>query len=202
MQFSSSLLALLVSSLTASNTDAFTCMLRQPTLLTTTHKTVSRQPASSRQSITTPSARLRTTRPATPLFMGDFDFPSAMPEKPQLSLAEKMMESADNFIEMMTNALGEGVAPPPELKRLQTLRETETEVDVNELAVAIYDLMLERGMLYDEAPETGTLTPTAFNIKENLDVKEVKDEFRYLYKYGMNMMTSGLLSREQLDTPD
>jgi hypothetical protein len=86
------------------------------------------------------------------------------------------------------------------LKRLQTLRETETEVDVNELAVAIYDLMLERGMLYDEAPETGTLTPTAFNIKENLDVKEVKDEFRYLYKYGMNMMTSGLLSREQLET--
>jgi hypothetical protein len=130
--------------------------------------------------------------------MGDFDFPSAMPEKPQLTLEEKMMESADNFIEMMTNALGEGVAPPPELKRLQTLR--ETDVDVNELAVAIYDLMLERGMLYDEAPETGTLTPTAFSIKENLDVKEVKDEFRYLYKYGMNMMTSGLLSREQLET--
>ena len=96
---------------------------------------------------------------------------------------EKMQESADSFIASMTNALGEGVAPPMELDALRKAR--ASGAGMKELATRIYELMIERGMLYDEEPETGTLTPTEFDIKSNLDVTEVKDEFFYLYKYGM-----------------
>ena len=44
----------------------------------------------------------------------------------------------------------------------------------------------------------GTLTQTNFNIKENLDIPEVKDEFGHLYKYGMAMMKAGLLTADQV----
>ena len=52
-------------------------------------------------------------------------------------------------------------------------------------------------MRYDIDPETGRLSPTQFDIKENLDVPEVKAEFKHLYSYGMELIKRGLLS---LDT--
>mmetsp|Transcript_26645 Transcript_26645/g.30500 ORF Transcript_26645/g.30500 Transcript_26645/m.30500 type:complete len:96 (-) Transcript_26645:147-434(-) len=58
----------------------------------------------------------------------------------------------------------------------------------------IYELMIEQGMVYDQHPETGILTPTMFDIKSNLDVPEVKTEFSYLYNYGMNLCFAGVLS--------
>ena len=70
----------------------------------------------------------------------------------------------------------------------------------SELTLKIYELMIERGMLYDEDPDFGTLTPTEFNIKENLDVQEVKDEFGHLYKYGMTLMNKGLLTADEVKT--
>lgn len=129
-------------------------------------------------------------------FLSDFDFPSAMPEKPQLTLQQKMEQSADEFIENMTNALGEGVEAPPELDELKQLRQEST--DPSTLALKIYQLMIERGMRYDEAPETGTLTPTEFNIRDNLQIKEVRDEFGHLYRYGMLLMDRGLLTADQV----
>ena len=108
-----------------------------------------------------------------------------------------MQQSADEFVESMSAALGEGVEAPPELEELQQLRSKDTATP-SELAFKIYELMIERGMRYDEAPETGTLTPTEFNIKENLDVKEVQDEFAHLYKYGMMLMDRGLLTPDQV----
>jgi len=39
-------------------------------------------------------------------------------------------------------------------------------------------------MLHDQNPESGMLTYTDFDIEANWDVKEVKEEFAYLYKYG------------------
>lgn len=68
------------------------------------------------------------------------------------------------------------------------------------MTLKIYELMIERGMLYDEDPDFGTLTPTEFNIKENLDVQEVKDEFGHLYKYGMTLMNKGLLTADEVKT--
>jgi hypothetical protein len=131
--------------------------------------------------------------------MSDFDaFPSAMPEKPQLTVDEKMEDSADMFVETMTSALGEGVEAPPELEALKQAR--AQNAGVPKLALNIYELMIERGMLYDEAPDTGTLTPTEFDIQANLDVQEVKDEFGHLYKYGMQLMERGYLTPEEVKT--
>lgn len=57
--------------------------------------------------------------PTPALRMSDFDFPSAMPEKPKLTLDESIAQSADNTIEVISNALGPGVSAPPELEALK-----------------------------------------------------------------------------------
>lgn len=121
-----------------------------------------------------------------------------MPAKPEFSMEEKIQESADRFVEAMTNTLGEGVEAAPELHALRKAR--ENGAGASEISLRVYELMIERGMLYDEAPETGTLTPTEFDIKANLEVKEVQNEFAYLYKYGMMLMDKGLLSAEEVKT--
>ena len=54
-------------------------------------------------------------------------------------------------------------------------------------------MKLEQGMTYDQDPETGVLTPTGYDIKSNLDTPEVKSEFSYLYKYGMNLIAKGVV---------
>jgi hypothetical protein len=135
-------------------------------------------------------------RPSTGVVLqmtSDFDFPSAMPEKPQLTMDQRLEKSADDFIETMTNTLGEGVKAPPEL---EALKQARVNNDAKTLALRIYELMIERGMLYDEAPETGTLTHTEFDIPSNLEVKEVQDEFKHLYQYGMMLMNRGFLTEE------
>ena len=48
-------------------------------------------------------------------------------------------------------------------------------------------------MTYDIDPDTGRLTPTQFDIKENLDIPEVKKEFKHLYSYGMELIKRGLI---------
>lgn len=119
-----------------------------------------------------------------------------MPEKPEQTIEEKMMESAESFVEVMTQTLGEGVEAPSELEDLR--KAVQGKAGMKELAEKVYILMIERGMRYDEAPETGTLTPTDFDIPANLDVKEVRDEFAYLYKYGMMLMDKDLLTADQV----
>ena len=59
-------------------------------------------------------------------------------------------------------------------------------------------MMIEVGMLYDRDPETGIMTPTNFDIKTSLEVPEVKSEFDYLYKYGINLVGSGLIAEEKM----
>jgi hypothetical protein len=154
-----------------------------------------------------PTAKSMTTTPNVPsysssssvlLYMSDFDSPSAMPAETQLTLEERIEASADYCVETMTNALGEGVEAPPELKALK--QACTDGADVPQLNLMIYELMIERGMLYDEAPETGILTLTEFDIKDNLDVQEVKDEFFYLYNYGMQLIYQGFLSTDDVKT--
>jgi hypothetical protein len=129
----------------------------------------------------------------------DFDFPSAMPAKPELTLEEKMAQSADGFINNMKIALKANDVPyPPELDALIKVREDPAS-SVSDITLRVYRLMIERGMLYDEDPETGSLTPTTFDdIPNNLDVPEVKQEFLHLYKYGMMLLDKGLLDGEQV----
>lgn len=126
------------------------------------------------------------------------DFPSAMPEKPELSVREKMAEAATEFITTLTSRLADGVEPPPELEALRKARDSDADVKV--LATLIYELMIEQGMLYDQDPDDGSMSPTDFDIKSNLDVPEVKKEFLYLYKYGMNMIKNGLIETEDAKT--
>eukprot|EP00546_Thalassionema_frauenfeldii_P016954 CAMPEP_0178899900 /NCGR_PEP_ID=MMETSP0786-20121207/3163_1 /TAXON_ID=186022 /ORGANISM="Thalassionema frauenfeldii, Strain CCMP 1798" /LENGTH=151 /DNA_ID=CAMNT_0020570821 /DNA_START=104 /DNA_END=556 /DNA_ORIENTATION=+ len=120
------------------------------------------------------------------------DFASAMPEKPQLSLKERLVKSSEEFVENIRGNLGEGVEEPPELIALEKAYK-EDKVDTEKLSILIYELMIEAGMLYDRDPDTGTMTPTGFSDIENmLDVPEVKAEFQYLYRYGMNLISTGV----------
>lgn len=130
-----------------------------------------------------------------PLRASDFggsDFASAMPEKPELTFREKLAESATRFTDEIESRLDEGVPPPPELEELRTARD-DPDVGPAELALRVYALMIEKGMTYDVHPETGTLSPTEFDIQSNLDVPEVKQEFAYLYEYGMNLIRKGVV---------
>eukprot|EP00567_Pseudictyota_dubia_P011890 CAMPEP_0197459040 /NCGR_PEP_ID=MMETSP1175-20131217/50248_1 /TAXON_ID=1003142 /ORGANISM="Triceratium dubium, Strain CCMP147" /LENGTH=186 /DNA_ID=CAMNT_0042993809 /DNA_START=85 /DNA_END=642 /DNA_ORIENTATION=+ len=130
-------------------------------------------------------------RPAAPVAMiGGSDFASAMPEKPQMSMEERMATSADTYYNYIKGNLGEGVPDPPELIALKDA--TDSGADTKVLAARMYELMCEQGMIYDR-DEEGTLTPTQFVIKENLDIPEVKAEFDYLYRYGMNLIQQGLI---------
>lgn len=119
------------------------------------------------------------------------DFASAMPEKPKLTFEEQMVESATTFIAELENRLKEGVAPPPELEELRQAR--DAGADSKELAAKIYILLIEQGMLYDQDPDDGSLSPTNFDIKANLEIPEVKQEFAYLYKYGMSLISKGVV---------
>ena len=123
------------------------------------------------------------------------DFASAMPEAPKKSLREFLEEAADKTISTVAGSLGEGVEAVPELDALRKLRESDSASD-EDLSLGIYELMIERGMTYDEDADNGTLTPTDFDIKANLDVPEVKEEFSYLYKYGISLISKGLASTE------
>jgi len=131
----------------------------------------------------------------TTLKMSDFDFPSAMPEKPQQTMKMKLDESATQFIADLTARLADGVDPPPEMEALRQARDADS--DENTLALRIYELMIEQGMTYDIDAETGRLTPTQFYVKQNLDIPEVKAEFKHLYQYGMELIKRGLVD---LDT--
>lgn len=117
-----------------------------------------------------------------------------MPEKPEVSMEERMNQSADDFIVNMESVLGD-TEPPPELAALREARERNAGVE--EITLRVYELMIERGMRYDETPDGG-LIPTDFDVPNNLDVPEVKEEFAHLYRYGMMLMNRGLLTVDQV----
>jgi len=128
------------------------------------------------------------------LHMSDFggsDFGSAMPEKPEQTLLEKLMESATTYIVTIEGQLAEGVKKPEALERLRKAR--DEGADAKTLGARTYELMIEQGMAYDQDPGTGALTPTEWDIKENLETPEVKKEFAYLYQYGINLIGRNLL---------
>jgi hypothetical protein len=126
------------------------------------------------------------------------DFGSAMPERPGVSPDEHMMMCAENFVLSVRGSLAEGTEEPPELQVLADA--VENGAGANELAIRVYELMIERGMMYDVCPDTGILTETQFDIPSNLDVDEVRKEFLHLYTYGMNLIQHGLLSIEDTKT--
>lgn len=126
------------------------------------------------------------------------DFASAMPEKPQMSLEDRLVKSAGEFVDNVRGNLGEGVDEPPELIALEKAYK-EDKIDTESLAIRIYELMIEAGMLYDRDPDTGTMTPTGFSdLKNMLDVPEVKAEFQYLYQYGMNLISTGVATVDSI----
>jgi nucleoid-associated protein YejK len=91
-----------------------------------------------------------------------------MPEKPELTLEEKMNQSADDFVANMDNALADKSTAPPELEALRDAR--KANASPKEITIKVYELMIERAMRYDEDPDTGSLTPTGFDIPNNLEV--------------------------------
>jgi hypothetical protein len=80
-------------------------------------------------------------KPNKALKMSDFDFPSAMPEKPVQTMEEQLRDSATSFIADITARLGKGVDPPPELEALKKVRDDEGS-DVQTLSLKIYELMI------------------------------------------------------------
>eukprot|EP00545_Synedropsis_sp_CCMP1620_P009929 CAMPEP_0119013136 /NCGR_PEP_ID=MMETSP1176-20130426/7986_1 /TAXON_ID=265551 /ORGANISM="Synedropsis recta cf, Strain CCMP1620" /LENGTH=196 /DNA_ID=CAMNT_0006966191 /DNA_START=100 /DNA_END=690 /DNA_ORIENTATION=+ len=137
------------------------------------------------------SSQKAALRCSTSLSMTESDFASAMPPKPEIPMKEKLQQTSKEYAESIRSNLGEGVDAPAELLALEAI-----DKDANEetCAARIYELMIEQGMLYDQDPETGTLTLTDYDIPSNLDIPEVKKEFSYLYTYGMNLIKSGLIN--------
>lgn len=146
------------------------------------------------RAVSVASPRVCAQSSTTTLNMSDFDFPSAMPEKPQQTMKEKMEESATQFIADLSTRLGDGVDPPPEMEALIEARDAGS--DEKTLALRIYELMIEQGMMYDIDAETGILTPTQFDVKANLEIPEVKAEFKHLYSYGMQLIQRGLIDMD------
>lgn len=135
--------------------------------------------------------RVHTTSQPTSSALKMSDFGTAMPDKPQQTMKEKLMESATTFILDIEARLADGVDPPPEVETLRAARDADS--DESTLALRIYELMIEQGMTYDVDAETGKLSPTQFDIKNNLDIPEVKAEFAHLYQYGMQLIARDLL---------
>jgi hypothetical protein len=120
------------------------------------------------------------------------DFGSAMPEKPTVTPDEHMRTCADNFILSMRGSLAEGTDELPEVQVLADA--LENGAGAHELAIRVYELMIERGMNYEVCPDTGTMTATHVDVPSNLDAPEVRQEFLHLYTYGMNLIQNGLIS--------
>jgi len=154
-------------------------------------------PPATRMHQQTQSAAFVVTSPS-PLRMSstESDFATAMPDKPEQSIAERMEESATQFISVFSDRLGDGVEPPPELEALKKARDSGAAPEV--MTARIYELMCEQGMLYDVDPETGIMTPTEWDIKENLDEPNVKKEFFNLYNYGMNLVMRGMIGVDEV----
>jgi hypothetical protein len=57
-------------------------------------------------------------------------------------------------------------------------------------------IIIEQGMMYDVDADTGVLTPTQFDIKNNLNIPEVKAEFKHLYNYGIELIKRGMIDLE------
>jgi hypothetical protein len=131
------------------------------------------------------------------LAMMESDFASAMPEAPELTKREFLEAAADKSLASIQGALGEGVKAVKALKELQATRNDASSSE-EDLAAAIYVLMIERGMTYDEDPDTGILTETDFDIPSNLEVPEVKNEFFFLYKYGMQLISGGYVTVDKV----
>lgn len=123
------------------------------------------------------------------------DFASAMPPKPDIPIEERMKTSAEDFIISMRSSLADGLDEPPELANLEAALEDKADLPV--LAARIYELMIERGMMYDVAPESGTLSLTQFDIPSNLEEEAVKKEFLHLYTYGMGLIQRGFLDMDE-----
>jgi hypothetical protein len=121
------------------------------------------------------------------------DFSSAMPAKPPLQ--EQLLQSAKTYCESMRASLADE-EPPPELADLEQL--LEQDPSPRQLSTKLYELMIEQGLRYDKDPETGTLTVTEYDVPNNLDVPEVKEEFAYLYAYGMQLAARGLVDIDEL----
>ncbi len=139
-----------------------------------------------------------TSSPASQLYMSstESDFATAMPDKPNQSMQERMEEAATTFIASFTERLGEGVDPPPELEALRKARDENAPPEI--MTARIYELMCEQSMLYDVDPQTGIMTPTEWVITENLEEDNVKQEFKMLYNYGMNLVFRGMIGVEEL----
>ena len=141
------------------------------------------------------SPMISSTKSALMMSSMESDFGTAMPEKPKQTLAEMLNESATNFIVTLESRLAEGVEAPPELEKLRSARDS-SDTNEKEMVKLIYELMIEQGMCYDEDAETGKLSPTDFDIPNNLEVPEVKQEFSHLYKYGMGLVQQNMMDVE------
>ncbi|KAL7565389.1 hypothetical protein ACA910_003583 [Epithemia clementina (nom. ined.)] len=125
------------------------------------------------------------------------DFASAFPSNTTLSFSERIVQQADDFIRQVRGGLGDQVEAPPELTVLEEAVEAG-ETNPQLLSKLMYELMVECGLSYDKDPETGIMTPTQFDIPQNLDVPEVKKEFFHLYTYGMQLISLNLLTLDEV----
>jgi hypothetical protein len=112
---------------------------------------------------------------------------------------ESFVRDARQLIESMEHGLAKGGIDvfPPELEALKGAVDDSSSTAAL-LSQRIYELLIEKGMQYDLDRATGRLTPTEFNIQENLDVPAVKNEFFRQYSFGMQAAMTGVLDVEKV----
>ena len=174
-----------------------------PLTTTTTTRTVGlEEDLTTRTRVQSPIRTAVLSRTVTPRFLAnsmESDFASAFPTTVNRTFAERILQQGDDFVRQVRGSLAADVAEPPELLALEEAVESNSQ-DVQHLSQCMYELMIECGLQYDKDPETGVMTPTQFDIPQNLNVPEVKKEFFHLYTYGMQLISMKLLTMDQVKT--
>lgn len=112
---------------------------------------------------------------------------------------ESFLNDAKQLIASMEIGLAAGGVDvvPPELEALKSaVADISTTAPL--LSQRIYELLIEKGMRYDLEPATGRLTPTEFDIQQNLQIPAVKNEFFRQYSFGMQAAMTGMLDVEKV----
>jgi len=111
------------------------------------------------------------------------------PSEPQApSMADLSTQSIDRFLEML-----DGVEPPPSVMNLKAAVQAGDEAA---MAEGMYLLLIDQSLDYDIG-EDGSVTKTKLDLSDTSD-EAVKEKFRYVYSYGITMLSRGMIAQEPL----
>ena len=105
-------------------------------------------------------------------------------------MADLSTQAIDRFLGM----LGEDAEPPTSLIELKSL---VAEGDEGAMAAGMYRLLIDQSLNY-EINDDEKCVPTTLDMS-NTEDEEVKEKYRYVYSYGITMLTRGMIAQEPLE---